>query len=173
MNYEQILQLPLIEKEIFEKLLCLLNSIKLKQKKHDQGNYRENFPDHRADIFGYVKLRPVQGGGHALSRASIKGVTKPLIYEEVFRIGKLLCPIPFSSVLINNNTICGKHKDKSNVGKSMLISIGDYTGCKIVIEGVEYDTNYKPIVFDGSKYEHWNTDDLVGNKYSLVFYNIL
>jgi len=175
----EIVQLPPIDREIFATLLSLLNSVKLTNHipdnhlGHKSNRCRVNFPPHRADIFGYVKLRPVQGGGHDLSRVSKSGVTKPLIYDEVFRLGKLLCPIPFSSVLINNNTVCGKHKDKNNAGKSMLVSIGDYTGCKIVIEGVEYDTNYTPIIFDGCMHEHWNTDDLVGNKYSLVFYNIL
>jgi hypothetical protein len=52
----------------------------------------------------------------------------------------------------------------------MLLSFGDYTGCNIVIEGTMYDARHKPIIFNGSEREHWNTDDLSGNKYSLVYY---
>lgn len=55
---------------------------------------------------------------------------------------------------------------------SMLISFGDYTGCNIVIEGIMYDAKYSPIIFNGSERHHWNTNDLQGNKYSLVFYTI-
>jgi hypothetical protein len=53
----------------------------------------------------------------------------------------------------------------------MLVSFGDYTGCKIIIDNIEYDANCNPVIFDGSKIEHWNTDDLEGTKYSLVFFN--
>jgi hypothetical protein len=51
-----------------------------------------------------------------------------------------------------------------------LLSFGDYTGANIVIDGILHDAKYNPIVFNGAELEHWNTDDLVGNKYSLVFY---
>jgi hypothetical protein len=62
------------------------------------------------------------------------------------------------------------HKDSKNQGKSLLISFGDYEGCKLMIDGKEYDTNCKPIIFDGSSLEHWNTPLISGNKYSIVFY---
>ena len=52
----------------------------------------------------------------------------------------------------------------------MLLSFGDYTGCNIVINNKTYDANCNPIVFNGSELEHWNTDDLIGTKYSLVFF---
>ena len=42
----------------------------------------------------------------------------------------------------------------------------------IRIENKVYDAYYTPIIFDGYKLEHFNTDDLVGNKYSLVFFKI-
>jgi hypothetical protein len=39
-----------------------------------------------------------------------------------------------------------------------------------MIEGKMYDAKNTPIIFNGSQLEHWNTDDLEGLKYSLVFY---
>ena len=53
----------------------------------------------------------------------------------------------------------------------MLLSFGDYTGCKIIIGNQEYDADCKPLIFDGSKLEHHNTNDLIGTKYSLVYFN--
>jgi hypothetical protein len=82
-------------------------------------------------------------------------------------------PFKWSSVLVNNNVVCGKHLDASNIGESVLLSIGDYEGCNIVVNGKKYDAKYQPLIFNGSKLEHYTTDDLVGNKYSMVFYNIL
>ena len=78
----------------------------------------------------------------------------------------------YTSILVNHNTICGKHKDANNIGKSLLISIGQFSGCNIVIENKTYDAKNTPIIFNGSVLEHWNTSDLVGNKYSLVYYKI-
>jgi hypothetical protein len=67
--------------------------------------------------------------------------------------------------------VCPRHLDPSNTGKSLLVSFGDYEGCNIVVEGYgEYDTNCSPIVFNGSKYYHYNTPLKSGNKYSLVFF---
>ena len=79
----------------------------------------------------------------------------------------------FSSIHLNNNVVCPKHKDNRNVGNSLLVSFGDYTGCNIVIGDVIYDAKYTPLIFNGAEIEHYNTNDLEGNKYSLVYYNIL
>lgn len=172
-----VLQLPAVNPEIFKPLLEMLSKTMLSKKCADQGyeinkktgRYRKNFPEHRADIFGIVKRRPIYGGGTELSCASLK---KPLIYDELKRLGQIFVPFKYSSILVNNNTICGAHHDANNVGNSLLISVGDYEGCKIVVEGKEYDAKYTPTIFNGSLMEHWNTDDLVGNKYSIVYYYI-
>jgi hypothetical protein len=172
-----VLQLPTVSPEIFKPLLEMLSKTLLSKKRADEGyainklagRYRKNFPAHRADIFGIVKRRPFQGGGTELSVASHR---KPHLLQELERLGKIFVPFKYSSILINNNTICGKHHDANNVGNSLLISIGDYEGCKIVVEGKEYDAKYTPTIFNGSTLEHWNTNDLVGNKYSIVYYYI-
>jgi hypothetical protein len=170
-----------IDKKLFEPLLNMLHHVKLKKhfteeycKRGGTKNYcfRKNFPEHRSSIFGVVKCfgRGRKGGKtHMISLASTK---YPEVYEELKRIGDLIVPFPYSSILVNNNTVCGKHFDSNNVGNSLIVSIGDYTGCKLVIEGVEYDAQYQPLIFNGSQHEHWNTDDLVGNKYSIVYYYI-
>jgi hypothetical protein len=53
----------------------------------------------------------------------------------------------------------------------MLVSFGEYSGCNIVVEGAKLNADCQPIIFNGADLEHWNTDDLVGTKYSLVYYN--
>jgi hypothetical protein len=93
------------------------------------------------------------------------------VETALLRIGNIYCPFKFTSIHINKNVVCPKHKDNKNVGKSMLVSFGDYDGCNIVIEDKMYDANLKPIIFNGAELEHWNTNDLVGDKYSLVYFN--
>ena len=150
------------DKSFFDPLLGMLLKIKVKK-----ATNRRGFPvKHRAMSFGIVRGR--YNGIVGLSASSKK---HPAIYEEILRIGKLMCPFEFKSIHLNNNVVCPKHHDSKNTGMSMLVSFGDYTGCNIVVEGVVYDAKYTPVACDGSKLEHWNTDDLVGNKYSLVYYS--
>jgi hypothetical protein len=151
--------------DLFEPLHQMLLKISIKKK--SKSNNRSGFPvDHRAMTLGITKGR--FNGIVGLSYFSKK---YPHIYEEVMKIGKLICPFDFKSIHVNNNVICPKHYDSKNVGESLLVSFGNYEGCKIVIEGTAYDAKYTPIIFNGSSLEHWNTDDLIGNKYSLVYFN--
>ena len=75
---------------------------------------------------------------------------------------------------MNKNYLCSPHFDSKNVGESVLISFGDYTGGKTCVEMedkiIKYDSQYKPVKFNGSKYKHW-VEPYEGNRYSLVFYN--
>ena len=64
------------------------------------------------------------------------------IYNELKRLGDLIVPFKYTSILVNHNTVAGKHKDANNIGQSLLISIGQYTGCNIVIETKVFDVYF-------------------------------
>lgn len=150
--------------EFFEPLHQLVSKIKIKTKSLTSN--RRGFPErHRAITFGLTR-----GRFNGITGISYFSKKHPEIYTEIIRIGKLICPFEFTSIHLNNNVVCPHHYDSKNVGESLLVSFGDYTGCNIVIEGKTYDAKYTPIIFNGSLLEHWNTNDLVGNKYSLVYY---
>ena len=160
-----------MEKEL-EKLYAMLESKKMKKRSQKHQNSRKGFKDHRGAVYGIVK--PRYKSGKQLSRDSREN---PDIYEEILRIGKLVCKIPFSTVYINKDLQCDKHKDGSNVGPSTLISIGDFVGGEICIQENENSENYivcsakyQGIQFDGSKLTHFNLPH-TGTKYSLVFFN--
>jgi hypothetical protein len=96
----------------------------------------------------------------------------PQLYEELKILIKKIDPnFQYTSIQVNHNVTCNPHKDKGNFGESVIVSTGDYSGSNFVIENELYNTYHQPISFDGSKLFHWNTNDLVGNKYSFVFYN--
>jgi len=160
----EIKVLPPISPMEFTHLYCLLENITIEIKHGKSG--RRGFPKHRATIFGITKGR--YNGIVGLSAFTKK---HPDIYAELLRIGKLICPFEFNSIFVNKNVVCPKHKDENNCGESLLISFGDYTGGNIVIDEVVYDAFCRPIVFNGSQLEHYNTDNLVGTKYSLVYFN--
>jgi hypothetical protein len=148
----------------YDKLYEMLNQITIPNK--TKSNNRLDFPRYRGCVFGIVRQR--FSGKVELSNMSKK---YPLVYEEILNIGKDICPFEFKTIQLNKNLVCPKHKDKNNNGFSLLVSFGEYTGCNIVIEGEKYDAKDTPIIFNGSILEHENTNDLIGNKYSLVFFN--
>tara|TARA_R110000868_G_scaffold384316_1_gene651764 strand:- start:262 stop:1512 length:1251 start_codon:yes stop_codon:yes gene_type:complete len=153
-----------IHPEEFSVLYEMLESILMPMVKGDK--LRRGFPEHRSTGFGIIRQRKTNN--LELSYFSKK---YPEIHAEMVRIGDKYCPFSYTSIHTNKNTICPKHRDGSNKGKSMLVSFGEYSGCNIVVEGVKYNADCQPVVFNGADLEHENTDDLVGTKYSLVYYN--
>jgi hypothetical protein len=140
----------------------ILNTVKLYKKKKNAKNNRLGFPDHEGCVFGLIRAR--YKGTTDLSLHSKK---YPDVYEELKKID---VPIQYTSIQINKNLVCPKHKDKHNVGDSYIISFGNYTGGELVIEGIPYDTR-KGLIFNGYEKEHWN-NPIIGNKYSVIFFSI-
>lgn len=150
----------------YDKLYEMFEEVLLK--KLNVSNNRRQFPPYRGAVFGMVRPRFTYKGYNELSNDSIKF---PDIHEEINRIGKIICPFEWKSVQVNKNLVCPPHKDSKNTSMSLLVSFGDYEGCNIVVEGKIYDAKHRPTIFDGAKCEHWNSDDLLGTKYSLVYFS--
>jgi hypothetical protein len=150
---------------LFKELEELLSKIKIPI--CNGNSNRLGFPKRRGMVLGETRGR--FNGVVGLSYFSKK---YPKIYYAVLKLGKSISPpFEFKTIQVNHNLVCPKHFDSKNVGESILLSFGNYEGCNIMIEGEKYDAKYTPIRFNGALLEHWNTDDLVGDKYSLVFFN--
>jgi len=160
---EEVTQLEYVN--CFDDLYEMFEKVKLKQRKG--SNNRLGFPEYRGAVFGLTRPRFKYKG---YLEPSLDSKTFPLIYDEIMRIGKLICPFEFNSVQVNKNLVCPPHRDKKNVGLSLLVSFGKYEGCNIVVDNKKYDANCRPLIFNGAELEHYNTDDLVGTKYTLVYF---
>ena len=66
------------------------------------------------------------------------------------------------------------HKDKKNIGESVLCCFGNFTGgetCLYIDDKiVKINSQEQPQRFDGSKILHW-VEQYKGTRYSLVFFN--
>ena len=151
----------------YEKLFDLLENPNIKwDKKNKGGQYSRNFNSHEKLTFGF---RNIEYEALGLTRPSIQ---YPELFDALVEYGEKYCNFDFTNIHVNRNVVCPKHKDKGNIGISMIVSFGNYKGCNLMVEGEHLETRENPVYFNGKEKEHWNTDDLEGTRYSLVFYKI-
>ena len=132
----------------------------------EKTTYRKSIaPVARSQTYGLVQRRCLPPD---LSRTSWKN---PPLYKMLMDYAKKNVTVPFTSIQVNDNVVCAKHKDKGNVGLSYIVAFGDYTGGELNVEGTLYDIRYKPLLFDGSKMLH-GTQPYTGSRFSIVFFTI-
>lgn len=99
-------------------------------------------------------------------------------YPELEKVFKEFQQLHFSdfeytSIQLNKNFKCPRHIDSKNVGESVLLCLGDYSGGELVIEEEDgdkvIDNRNNMVKFNGSKYYHY-VKDFVGTRYSLVWF---
>ena len=95
----------------------------------------------------------------------------PELYEALRALGDQLVPFRYDSICINQNTVIGPHKDKGNLGSSLIVTLGNYTGGYFVLEGSPQETRYQPIVFNGDEKEHW-AEPFEGTRFSIIYFKI-
>jgi hypothetical protein len=118
----QPMVMPSIDPSVFSLLLDLLNKISLPYKYPGKGNSgRLGFPKYHRGVFGLCKRKlPAKD-----IDMSYLGKKYPDIYEELMRIGKLICQFEFTSIQLIHNLICPKHRHRNTVGDSLLLSFGE------------------------------------------------
>lgn len=151
-------ELTLVQRE---KLIALWEALK-GWSVPKQSRFKKSTGYGRSCAFGFIRKRSYKPGVSALN------VKKPKIWKAIKEFADST-GFEYDSVQVNQNCVCGKHRDKKNVGISYLVSFGDYTGGELMVEDVEYDCNMKPIVFNGAELEHWN-NELQGSKWSIVLF---
>jgi hypothetical protein len=157
-----------IQAEELANLHEMLSNINIPKAK--KGN-RKDFEESRYMCFGITRAR--KSGIIGFSTATRN---YPHIWEELKKIGSTLKgrdgkPFTYTSVHVNYNVVCPPHKDKGNIGPSILLGMGDYIGGELCTEdGMEYDINCQPILFNGSQITHWNKPLKNKGKISIVYY---
>ena len=94
----------------------------------------------------------------------------PDLYAKLMLLMHLHDPtFEYTSIQLNHNIKTEPHVDKSNIGPTKAISLGDFKGGGIVINENTIDTNRNWFTFEGCKVTH-STADWTGNRYSIIFY---
>ena len=148
-----------------------------KQKRYNIRNNPDVAP--RGAVFGLIKLRQVNASVKDIDVYPSKLSFYPK-YTELYRLLEELMwdynpSFKFTSIQVNDNQLCAKHKDANNVGESYIIGVGEYEGGELRVwneAGTKYediDIHNKFISFDGSKRFH-QTLPFKGNRYTIVYY---
>lgn len=120
----------------------------------------------RQVCFGYTKYQ----GKRRLSLYTIKYPHIMKLFEEFIDSH---CPeFVFNSIYVNKNLECKKHIDSGNVGISLLVGLGDYSGGETVLYTNiprKFDIKENSLIFNGSEIVH-NSLPFKRTRYSLVFY---
>ena len=166
-----------MEKEIFELLeKTKINFSSRGKPKRKTQKINDNYVGKgRSQTLGIVEnINEKFKGKKGLDVFTLSKFTKEnlLLYEKIKLLGK---HFNFTSIQINKNFKCDRHKDNINMGESMIIGLGNYEGGKLCVEfeneTKKIDIKNKPFKFNGSKYFHY-VEDFEGTRYTLVFFNI-
>jgi hypothetical protein len=154
------IHLPSIDNNIFH----LLETLRFTNKGLLYGRQR-GLGIKESMMFGIIKARVSRTYG--LSMMSKK---YPEVYNALKKLGDSIVPFNWNGIQINKNGVCNPHKDKNNIGLSLIVSVGNFTGGELIINDIEYDTYLKPLLFDGKNNIHYNNKIISGTKYSITFF---
>jgi hypothetical protein len=131
---------------------------------------------------GATKATPQRSQCHGLVRKrslpmslSRQSWIYPRLYRALLEFGRMHCPIPFTSIQINYNTVSQPHKDKHNVGATWIVALGDYEGGELAIYHLGeperlVNIRYHPFLFNGSATTH-ASKPFAGERISLVYHS--
>ena len=126
------------------------------------NKYRPNVGVGKSQCFGIVRKRSLPPD---ISRQSW---LHPKLHALLV---SLPCPVPYTSIQVNDSLTCLPHKDKNNVGDSYIIGFGNYTGGELILhtEPEQRIDIRKGFIFNGSEITH-STAPFTGRRFSLVYH---
>ena len=92
----------------------------------------------------------------------VKNKNHPEVYKALVEFGESIVPKgwDFQTIQLNHNAKAKKHIDKNNVGKSVIIGIGDYNGGELRAftpdssKHHDYNIKDRPLMFNGAILPH-------------------
>ena len=134
----------------------------------------------RADVIGDVGHSITLGYGNT-REFGIGEFSWNRKYPEVLRalinFGNKVVPPgwEYTAITLNKNVQAKKHRDGNNVGRSVIVGIGDYTGGELRVwnlAGTEYtdlDLRDQPAMFNGALRAH-ETQPFTGERWTIIYY---
>lgn len=162
--------------EKFEEILTYLRSIKkFPTKKPYKDKTRQHILNDGEDCISAFTLGKVRAYHTKIMMGSVHNKKHQKLLNLLDEAIKLYDPsFLYTTIQLNKNVLTPLHKDKNNVGLSLALSLGDFTGGGIRqfhLNGSSYkdiDTHNKFQLQDGSLYH--KTLPFEGERYAFIFF---
>jgi len=101
----------------------------------------------------------------------------PEVFKALVEFGNRVVPKgwEYQGITLNHGVKAKKHVDSKNVGSSVIIGIGDFTGGEIRVwnadgkDPQDKDLHDKPVMFNGGLLAH-ETQPFKGDRYTIIYY---
>jgi hypothetical protein len=98
-------------------------------------------------------------------------------FKLLVEFGNAVVPVgwDYNTITLNKGVLAKKHKDSQNLGRSVLIGLGDYEGGQIRVwdrhdeNPVDYETKMQPAMFNGGLQYH-ETQPFTGERFTIIYY---
>lgn len=125
----------------------------------------------RTENFGFGRTRRK---GYTTLAANKKN---PELFRALVRFGNATVPKgwAYQTITLNDGVKAKKHIDGQNVGKSVIVGIGDYEGGNVRVydeDGKDFesiDVQNSPLMFNGALLPH-ETEPFKGQRYTIIFF---
>jgi hypothetical protein len=119
--------------------------------------------------------------GFGNTRRGYKEFVKNKEHPELLRLlaefGNSVVPKgwEYNAITLNEGVKANKHKDSKNIGQSVIIGIGDYTGGDVRVwdkddkNPISFNIKLRPTMFNGGLLYH-QTAPFKGERYTMIFY---
>jgi hypothetical protein len=134
----------------------------------------------RADNIGTIGRTATLGYG----RTRMYGIAEfrfnkkwPALLRALINFGNVIAPVgwKYTAITLNHGVKARRHKDTTNVGRSIIIGIGDYEGGDLRVwtpddaSFADMDLRDRPTMFNGALLAH-ETQPFTGNRFTIIYY---
>jgi hypothetical protein len=135
----------------------------------------------RADTIGSIGRSATFGFG----RTRMYGIAEfrfnkkfPEVCRALINLGNVIAEPGwrYTAITLNHGVQAKKHRDTSNVGRSIIVGIGNYTGGDLRVWGTDdaafedMDLHDRPTMFNGAVRTH-ETQPFEGERYTIIYYS--
>lgn len=107
-------------------------------------------------------------------KTSARESKNPRLVDLVRRLVELEVPdFKYTTITVNKNVVTNPHKDKYNVGPTLLLGLGNFRGGDLVVGGNPFKISCHRWLYFWGKDEHYNTALTYGTKYTITLFTLL
>lgn len=105
---------------------------------------------------------------------STQGSSNPILYSLLKELASAEVPdFHYTTIQVNKNVVTNPHRDKYNVGPTLIVGLGDFHGGALVVNGETFSLSSHRWLYFWGKDEHYNTPLTRGTKYTITLFTLL